>query len=341
MLKLSEIARILELPSPATDKSIRGVAALDEAGNDQIGFVSSMKFAPLLAATKAAAVLVPDLFKSTAPNGVVLLKVPDVELALVKLLPRFAPAPSRPCAGVHPSAVIDSTAVIDPTCCIGPHVTIGSNVNVGARTVLHAGVVVGCGSAIGTDCELHPNVVVRDRSQIGNRVNIKACSVIGSDGFGFRWDGNQHVKIPQVGIVVIEDDVEIGSSTTVDRAKFGETRIGRGTKIDNQVQIAHNVRIGAFTIVCAQTGIAGSAIIGNGVVLAADVGIANQANIGDRVTAAARTGVSGTVEPGKTIAGSPSVSHRDWLREQAALRKLPELVARVRELEEKLAKLQS
>lgn len=341
MLKLSEITRILALPAPAIDKSIHGVATLDEAGDDQIGFVSSMKFAPLLAVTKAAAVLVPDLFQSTAPKGVVLLKVPDVELALVKLLPKFAPVPSRPCAGIHPSAVVDPTSSIDPTCCLGPNVTIGSNVKIGARTALHAGVVIDAGSVIGSDCELHPNVVVRDRSQIGNRVNIKANAVIGSDGFGFRWDGKQHVKIPQVGIVVIEDDVEIGSCTTIDRAKFGETRIGQGTKIDNQVQIAHNVRIGACTIICAQSGIAGSAIIGNGVVLAANVGVANQANVGDRVTAAARSGIASIVEPGQTVAGSPCVSHRDWLREQAALRKLPELVARVRELEEKLAKLQS
>jgi len=341
MLKLSEIARMLHQPAPVSDRSIRGVATLDEAMEDQLGFVSSMKFASMLGATKAAAVIVPELFNPTSPVDVLLFKVPDVELALVKLLPKFAPEPSRPAIGVHPSAVIDPSASIDPTCCIGPNVTIGKNVTIGARSVLHAGAVIESGSMVGADCELHPNVVVGDRTLVGNRVNIKAGAVIGSDGFGFRWDGKQHVKIPQVGIVVIEDDVEIGSCTTIDRAKFGETRIGCGTKIDNQVQIGHNVRIGACTIVCAQTGIAGSATIGNGVVLAANVGVANQSKIGDRVTAAARTGVACDVPPNQVIAGAPYVPHRQWLREQAAVRKLPELIERVRELEEKLAKLQS
>ncbi|HQY89166.1 MAG TPA: UDP-3-O-(3-hydroxymyristoyl)glucosamine N-acyltransferase [Tepidisphaeraceae bacterium] len=341
MLKLSQIAQLLDQPAPAVEKTIRGVAALDEADADQLGFMSSSKYASLLSETKAGAILVPDKFKGAFPDASVIFKVVDVELALAKLLPSFARKMEVPAVGVHPSAVVDPSATIDPTACIGANATIGPEVKIGARTLIHPGVVIGAASVIGTDCELHPNCVIRDQSRIGNRVNIKANAVIGSDGFGFRWDGTQHVKIPQVGIVVLEDDVEIGSCSAIDRAKFGETRVGRGTKIDNHVQIGHNVKIGMLSIICAQTGIAGSGVIGNGVVLAAGVGVANHSKIGDRVTAAARTGVAADVPPGQIIAGAPYVPHRQWLREQAAIHKLPELIERVKELEEKLAKLEN
>ncbi len=204
---------------------------------------------------------------------------------------------------------------------------------------MHAGAVIGDDCIVGDDCDIYPNVVIRERVIIGNRVAIHAGSVIGSDGFGYRWDGKKHAKVPQIGTVVIEDEVEIGSCVCIDRAKFGFTRIGRGTKIDNLVQIAHNVQIGAHSIIVGQTGIAGSVILGTGVVLGGQAAVRDHVSIGDGAMVAARSAIANDVPARTTVSGMPALPHRQSLREQAAIRRLPELIVQVRKMQEEIAAL--
>jgi UDP-3-O-[3-hydroxymyristoyl] glucosamine N-acyltransferase len=206
--------------------------------------------------------------------------------------------------------------------------------------VLHAGAYVGADVTIGDDCEFFANVVVRERVTIGSRVTVHANAAIGTDGFGYRWDGKQHVKVPQIGTVIIEDDVEIGSCACIDRAKFAATRIGRGTKIDNLVQVAHNVVLGPHCILAGQAGVAGSATLGAGVVLGGQSAVRDHISMGDGAMLAACSGVMDDVAPKSIISGLPALPHRQSLREQAALRKLPELVAEVRQLQSQLEELQ-
>jgi UDP-3-O-[3-hydroxymyristoyl] glucosamine N-acyltransferase len=216
---------------------------------------------------------------------------------------------------------------------------IGQRTILGARVALHAGVVIGDDVTLGDDCDLYPNVVVRERVSIGRRVAIHAGSVIGSDGFGYNWDGQKHAKVPQIGTVVIEDDVEIGSCVCIDRAKFGATRIGQGTKIDNLVQVGHNVQIGPHSIIVGQTGIAGSARLGTGVVLGGQTAVRDHITIGDGAVVAARSAIANSIPAKTTVSGMPALPHRQTLREQAALRHLPELRVELRKLQEEIAQL--
>jgi UDP-3-O-[3-hydroxymyristoyl] glucosamine N-acyltransferase len=222
---------------------------------------------------------------------------------------------------------------------VGPFACVGRNAHIGGGTVIHNGASIGDDVTIGQDCQIFPNVVIRERITIGNRVIIHAGSILGTDGFGYRWNGTEHVKIPQIGTVVIEDDVEIGSGTCIDRAKFGATRIGRGTKIDNLVQIGHNVQTGPHCIIVGQCGIAGSARLGAGVVLGGQSAVKDHIVIGDGAMAAACSGILADVKPGEIVSGAPAFPHRQSLREQGALRELPELRVTVRKLEKELARL--
>jgi UDP-3-O-[3-hydroxymyristoyl] glucosamine N-acyltransferase len=334
MPNLSDIARALgaTLPENAIDRPIRRVSSLDEAGPDDLSYVTSDRYYDRLMKSKAGAILAPTKLTNLPETAATVIRVGDAELAMGKVLMLMAPPVCRPAVGVHPSAVVAADVTLGEGVAIGPNVSIAAGATVGKNTVLHAGVVVGELVQIGDDCELYPNVVLRERVVLGSRVILHANATIGTDGFGYRWDGKQQMKIPQIGIVVIEDDVEVGSNSCIDRAKFGETRIGRGTKIDNLVQIGHNVRIGQHCVICGQVGIAGSTTIGNFVVMGGNSAAADHANIADGVMIAARGAVMGQTEPKQVLAGAPAVPHREWLKQQAIFGKLPELVKELRRL---------
>ena len=340
-LTLADIAALLAAPPPPNaSTSITGMATLREASESEISILSSEQFVSEFTTTRAACVLVKKGLPLPDNHGQSVIIVDDPDLAQVKVLTRFAPPVPRPPQGIDPSARVAPSAVLAENVAIGPNVVIGERTAIGRNCVLHAGVVLGDDVILGESCELHPNVVIRERITIGSRVTIHAGSVLGTDGFGYRWDGRQHVKVPQIGTVIIEDDVEIGSCVCIDRAKFSSTRIGRGAKIDNLVQIGHNVQIGAHCIIVGQAGIAGSARLGNGVVLGGQSDVRDHVTMGDGSMLAACSGVMEDVAPKAVVSGLPALPHRQSLRENAALRRLPELVVQVRKLEERLAKLE-
>ena len=339
-ITLNQIAKTLGLPAPARgDRVVAGVSTLVDAGPDELSMVGSDAYVKLFAKTKAMAVLAGPKVKLPAALGVTVFRVDDVEAATSLVLGLFASIIQKPAAGRHPSAVVAATAKMGQDCAIGPNVVIGERCSIGAGVALHANVIVGDDCVIGDRCDVYPNVVLRERVTLGSRVVIHAGSVIGSDGFGYQWNGKQHAKVPQIGTVVIEDDVELGSCVCVDRAKFGATRIGRGTKIDNLVQIAHNVQIGPHCIIVAQTGIAGSAKLGTGVVLGGQTAVRDHISLGDASVAAARSAIANNVPARTTVSGMPALPHRQNLREQAALRRLPELLVQVRHLQEEVKRL--
>jgi UDP-3-O-[3-hydroxymyristoyl] glucosamine N-acyltransferase len=248
--------------------------------------------------------------------------------------------PSRPAPGVDPSAQVDPTAVLGPDVHVGALAVVGRGVRLGARSIVHPHVVLYEGVTVGEDCVLHSGVQVRERCRLGSRVVVQNGAVVGGDGFGFaRDEGGRYQKFPQVGIVVIEDDVEIGALTAVDRAALGETRVGRGTKLDNLVQVGHSVAIGEDSVLAGQVGVAGSTRIGSRVTLAGQVGVAGHLTIGDGVVATAQTGIPGSVEKGLVVSGYPAIENRAWLRSSAVFAKLPELQKRLRELERKVESL--
>ena len=342
MPTLADIAQVLNCPVPtgAELQSITGLAILGEAGPEHLTFVGSDKYAPQLLTTKAAAAIVQKRIKVAPEWESRCLWVDDADLAVSTVLKLFAPPIPRPPAGVDPTARIDSSALLGEGSIVGPFVIIGARARIGAGAVLHAGVFIGDDVTLGENCELFPHVVVRERVTIGNRVVIHAGSVLGSDGFGYRWDGKQHQKVPQIGTIIIEDDVEIGSCVCIDRAKFSTTRVGRGTKIDNLVQIAHNVLIGPHCIIAGQAAMAGSCTLGAGVVLGGQAAIRDHVKMGDGSMAAGCSGVAEDVEPKTVVSGTPALPHRQSLREQGALRHLPEMRAEIRKLQEELAELQ-
>jgi UDP-3-O-[3-hydroxymyristoyl] glucosamine N-acyltransferase len=315
------------------------MATLQEAGPEDLSFLGSEAFADQLATTRAAAVVVGRKLRVPPQTDKAMLPVDDADLAVAKVLDLFAPPVPRPPSGVDRAARVAHSAFIGEGAAIGPHVFVGERSRVGARTVLHPGVYVGDDVVIGEDCQLFPNVVVRERVTVGSRVIIHAGSVLGTDGFGYRWDGARHAKVPQIGTIVVEDDVEIGSCVCIDRAKFSTTRIGRGTKIDNLVQVAHNVQTGPHCIIVAQVGLAGSARLGAGVVLGGQVAVRDHVTIGDGAMVAATSGVAEDTPPKSVVSGTPAMPHRQSLREQAALRRLPDLVVQVRKLQEEVEAL--
>jgi UDP-3-O-[3-hydroxymyristoyl] glucosamine N-acyltransferase len=312
---------------------LSGVAGLSEAGPRDVTFIEGPRQVPIAAAGCAGAVILPVNLELPGRN---LIRVRNPRLAFAESLALFNPAPHSP-AGIHSTAVVEPGAVVDATASISAFCFVGAGARIGARAVLHPFVSVGASATIGDETLLHPGVIVRDRVCIGARGIVHSGAVIGSDGFGYVFDGRGHRKIPQVGIVEIGDDVEIGAGTTVDRATTGATRIGRGSKIDNLVQIAHNVSIGEHVILVSQCGIAGSASIGDGAVLAGRVAIADHAVVGAGARVAGRTSVLRRVEAGATVAGYGPQPHRDFMKCQAVFEQLPELRRRVAEVEKRLA----
>ncbi len=309
---------------------IRRVASIEHAGPGDLTFLANMKYAHALAGTRASAVVAaPEV--TGAPCAVIRSSEPYVTYALATSL--LDPEPP-PVPGIHPLASIDPSAEVDPTASIEAFVVVGPRASVGARTVLRPHAVIGAEASIGPDCVIHAHVSIRERCRLGARVIVQDGVVIGGDGYGFatRRDGT-HVKIQQRGPVVIEDDVEIGANTTIDRPAVGETRIKAGTKIDNLVQIGHGVVLGRNVLLAAQVGIAGSTTIGDSVVLGGQVGVGGHLSIGDRVKAVGQSGITNSVEADRFVSGYPAIDNAEWRRASAVYRQLPELRRRLRALE--------
>jgi UDP-3-O-[3-hydroxymyristoyl] glucosamine N-acyltransferase len=314
---------------------VRRVRGIEEAGPGDLTFVANPKYAPRLQTTRAAAVILSKDLETPLPS----LLSENPYLSFARAVEVLHPQ-TRPAAGVHPRASVDATAVVAEGAHVGAYAVVGARVRIGARAVLHPHVVVYDDAEIGEDAVLHSGAQVREGCRLGRRVVVQNGAVIGADGFGFAKDGaGRYQKIPQVGIVVVEDDVEIGALSAIDRSALGETRIGRGTKIDNLVQIGHSVTVGEDTVLAGQVGVAGSTRIGNRVTLAGQVGVAGHLTLGDGVIATAQTGIPSSVDAGAFVSGYPAIDNRSWLKSSAVFAKLPELLKRVRELERKLEAL--
>jgi len=321
----------------AADVEIRGVRSLEEAGPEDLSFVAREAYLSRLAGSRAGAVIVGEGWSPVDRSA---LRTRNPYLALARALALLQPGREIE-PGIHPTAVVGPEAAISPLATVGPLCLIGRAASLGDHTVLEGQVAVGEGVRIGNHCRLAPQVVLRDGVQLGDRVIIHSGTVIGADGFGYARDGARYVKIPQVGRVVIEDDVEIGANVAIDRATLGETRIGRGTKIDNLVQIAHNVQVGADTVIVAQVGISGSTRIGARVTLAGQVGIVDHVEIGDDVIVGSQAGVSKDIPPRSVVLGAPAIPHQEYKRQLAAFARLPELRKLVQALDARLAALEA
>jgi UDP-3-O-[3-hydroxymyristoyl] glucosamine N-acyltransferase len=318
--------------------SICDVASLDSAGSGEITFLANSRLRSLLDRSQASAIVVTPDLAGTLDKP--LLLVANPYLAFARLLtffrvPAFEPHGVSPGADIHPEADIAEKVTISPGC------VVGAGARVAEGTILHPNVVLYPGAIVGRDCILHSGAIVREGCQLGDRVILQPNSVVGSDGFGFAPDGDAYCKIPQVGRVIVEEDVEIGASSAVDRGTLGDTRIGRGTKIDNLVQVAHNVQIGANCILVSQSGIAGSTRIGEHCTFGGQAAVAGHLKVGNHVTIAGRGGVTNDVADGASLAGVPAVPHRDWLKASASLVHLPGLRRDVSKLKQKLAELEA
>ncbi len=336
----SELAAKLngELAAEHAGIEITGVAAASDAAAGHLTFLGNPKYLPKVAASQASIVLVPMDFNGqmhAAP-----LRVENPSVAFAAAVELFAPPPPPRFSGIADSASIDPAATIDPSAAIAQNAVIEADVTIGANTFIGANCYVGAESVIGDDCYIHPNVSIRERVTIGNRVIIHCGVVVGSDGYGFEYKDGRHVKIPQIGTVQVDDDVEIGANTTIDRARFGRTWIREGTKIDNLVQIAHNVVVGKHCLLVSQTGIAGSTTLGDLVTLAGQVGVVGHVEIGDGVIAGAKSGISNDLPAGSKVFGYPAVDMRDAKRQIAALHRLPGTLSQIRDMKKRLEALE-
>jgi UDP-3-O-[3-hydroxymyristoyl] glucosamine N-acyltransferase len=320
------------------DKTLEvcGVRPLDTAKAEHLSFLHNPKYVKEAQSSEAGAILVAD---SESLPGRNLLVCPEPYLALARALEIFHPM-EHPEPGVHPSAVVADDVSVGEGASVGPLASVAAGVTIGDRSQIGAGCILGRDAKIGADCILHPRVIVEDHCRLGDRCIVHSGTVIGSDGFGFATVDGTHHKVPQVGIVVLEDDVEIGANVCVDRAALGETRIGRGTKVDNLVQIAHNVEIGEHCLLVAQVGISGSTHIGHHTVFAGQSGCSGHLKIGSGVVLAARAAAYKDVPDGAAMAGAPARPHREWLKANANLQRLDGLREKVKQLEERLAKLE-
>jgi UDP-3-O-[3-hydroxymyristoyl] glucosamine N-acyltransferase len=311
---------------------------LDEAVAGQVTFLSNPRYTPRVQTTRASAIFLAEDVE--VGRAIAVLRAVDPYLAYTRALRLFHPEPAFE-GFVHPSASIDASAEIGEGVWIGVHVVIGRNVRLGAAVRIYPNATIYDGVQIGANSTIHSNVSIREGVQLGESVVVHNNSVIGSDGFGYARDEEKRwLKIPQTGRVVIEDEVEIGAGTTIDCASVGETRIRRGAKIDNLVQIGHSCTVGEDSLICAQVGLAGSSHIGRRVILAGQAGVAGHLTIGDDAVLTAKSATSHNVEPGKMISGIPAFDNRDWLRSTAAFRRLGEMQRTIRLLETRLAALE-
>ena len=337
-LTLSELARWIDgdIVRGGLDPSLTGMAALDAAGPHDVSFLGNEKYYNQFLETKAAAVIVPRGV-TEGPENAALIAVENPTLAFSVVVRHFAVIARTFTPGVHPRAFVDPSATLDPAKVrVHAGAVVMAGASVGDGSEIGPNCVVGANASIGRDCHLMANSTVRERCTLGDRVILQPGAVIGSDGYGYEFSGGKHVKIDQVGIVEIGDDVEIGSNTTIDRARFGKTIIGEGTKIDNLVQIGHNCVIGRHCLIIALTGISGSTKVGDYVTMAGQVGTVGHITIGDKATLAARTGVSSSLPGGEVYAGNPAQPFRDEMKQRASVRRLPKLIERVKALEEAL-----
>lgn len=326
-MKLSEVAeRLGAVLSGPGEVEINGIAGIEQARPDQITFLSNIRYAPLARTTRAAAILVEPGFQEIATPT---LRVADPYLAYAQAIELFYQPPVYP-PGIHPTAVIHSSARIGARAHIGPYAVIGEGAAVGEDAVLHAHVVLYPGVRVGARFVAHAHAVVREYCHLGDDVVLQNGAVIGADGFGFARTSGGWRKIVQSGPAVLEDAVEVQANACIDRASIGETRIRRGAKIDNLVQVGHGSTVGENTLLCAQVGLAGSSVVGNNVVLAGQVGVAGHCVIGDGVVATAQSGIPNDVPAGKMVSGYPAVDNRQWLRSVAIFNRLPELWRLVR-----------
>ncbi|HJR58506.1 MAG TPA: UDP-3-O-(3-hydroxymyristoyl)glucosamine N-acyltransferase [Vicinamibacterales bacterium] len=337
-MKLSELAGRLDCTLEGDGGiDVHRVTGIEDAGPGDVTFFANPKYAAALRRTRASAVILGE-HAEEAPCA--MLRTKNPYLAFARAVGIFADN-WKPAAGVDARAFVAAGAVVAPDASIGPFVVVAEGARVGARSVVHAHVTIGRGAEIGVDCTIHARVSIRERAKLGDRVVVQDGAVIGSDGYGFARAGDgTHIKIPQVGGVVIEDDVEIGANTTIDRPAVGETRVCAGTKIDNLVQIAHGVTVGRNVLLAAQVGIAGSSTLEDSVTLAGQVGVAGHVTIGKGAIATAQTGIPNSVEPGALVSGYPAIPNRDWLKSSAVFRKLPELRKTIADLEQRLADLE-
>jgi UDP-3-O-[3-hydroxymyristoyl] glucosamine N-acyltransferase len=337
-VKLIELASLLsgEIigPPQAAEIEIGGVSGIDDAKEGDITFLSSKKYLRNLPSCRASCVIV----KDPIDLAIAQLRVPNPYLAFAKLLEYFYVKPVKP-TGISKDAIVSPGAKIGKNVSVFPFSYISDGVSVGDNAVIYPYVFIGENSSLGEGCIIYPHVTLREGVKMGDRVIVHSGSVIGSDGFGYIPDGGRYHKIPQVGGVIIEDDVEIGSNASIDRATTGNTIIGKGTKIDNLCQIAHNVKIGSNSAIVAQVGIAGSTEIGDSVTLAGQVGIVDHIKIDSGTIIGAQSGVMASLTKG-AYAGTPALPHKDWLKAQAVIAKLPELHKKIRELEEKIKELE-
>jgi UDP-3-O-[3-hydroxymyristoyl] glucosamine N-acyltransferase len=320
------------------DRVITGLAGLQDAEKGHLSFVGDDRYASRIRTSEASALIVGLDLKI---EGFDLIRVKNPYQAWDRLLEWIKPPPIRFETGVHNGAAVSDQAKLGEGVAVMAHATVEDGAVIGDRTRVYPGVYVGHESRIGADCILYPNAVIRERVVLGDRVILHAGAVIGSDGFGFSGEEGARKKQEQFGTVVVEDDVEIGANVTIDRARFDVTRIGQGAKIDNLVQIAHNVVIGPNSIIISQTGIAGSARIGKNVIMAGQVGVAGHITIGDHVKVAAKAGVTKSVAPNEIIYGNPAGSYTEKKREVVGIRKIPDLLETVKELSERVSRLET
>lgn len=324
----------------ATLATVSGIAALKDAQSGDLSFLANPKYKNEVASTRASVVLLPAKFEGEPPHGQLWLLVENPSAALAVVCARLEAALwPRPAAGIHPSAVVDATAAVDPSATIGPLCVVEAEARIGPNSVLHAQVFIGRGARVGADAWLMAGAHLATECILGDRVRLHPGVVVGSDGFGYEFSAGHHIKLPQVGLVIIEDDVEIGANSTLDRARFSRTVVGQGTKIDNLVQIAHNVIIGRHCILCAQVGISGSTVLEDYVILGGQAGIAGHLRLGKGSKTDGQAGVNRDLEPGVFVKGSPCLPYQLEQRINILRQRLPELFRRVDSLAAELAEL--
>ncbi|MCB1277191.1 UDP-3-O-(3-hydroxymyristoyl)glucosamine N-acyltransferase [Prosthecobacter sp.] len=343
-ITLQKLAELVggELWRGEPDDVITGLNSITEAAQGEVTFLGNPRYLPALKTTRASAALVKeDLAAQDAREGLALIRVKNPTVAFSSVIRWFGPPAPAFVPGVHPTAIVAPDAKFDPEkVSIGAHAIIEEGVTIGDGTVIHPGTFVGRSVRIGANCTLHANSIINERCVLGNRVILHSGAVIGSDGFGYELVKGRHQKIEQVGIVQIDDDVEVGSCTTIDRARFGRTWIGEGCKIDNLVQVAHNVVLGKHCILCAQTGISGSSRLGNYVTTAGQAGVTGHLEIADQIMVLAKAGVTKSLTEAGAYVGFPARPIAEGRKIMAGAARIPELIERVRELEKKLAELE-
>lgn len=338
-LTLKEIAKAIDgeiVGCP--DVVITGICGIKEAGQGDITFLSNLKYQPFLEKTLAAAIITSRDIKSAAKP---IIRTENPSLAFVKAVSLFTADNVRHPKGIHPTVILGKEVILGKNVAVGPYVIIEDNVSIGDNTIIYGGCYIGHHTSIGKNTLVYPNVSIRESVSVGNSVVIHSGTVIGSDGFGFVNIDGKYRRIPQTGTVIIEDEVDIGSNVTIDRARFEKTVIGRGTKIDNLVQIAHNVIIGENSIIVAQAGISGSTVLGKNVTLAGQAGLAGHLTVGDGATVAAQGGVTKSIPPNTLVSGYPAKPHDVAKRVNACVQNLPRLYETVNTLKQKIQELES